>query len=81
MILGMNCRAPVNTILLGATGSASAADIQTLTNGVNQNNYRGIMVWFASVQNGFSYGADDASKYSTAQQAFVNAKINFAAQY
>ena len=76
----MTCRVPTNTIILGASGSASAADIQALTNGVNQNDYRGIMVWCAAVQNGFSYGADDASKYPTSQQAFVNAKNNFAAQ-
>jgi hypothetical protein len=38
------------------------------------------MVWFASVQNGFSYGADDATKYPQNQQALINAKNNFAAQ-
>jgi len=47
--------APTSTILLGAKGSSSSADINKLANAAVDDDILGIMVWYASVKNGFDY--------------------------
>ena len=54
--IGVTCRAPSNAIILGAPGTISPSDLSTLVAASMTNNYRGIMVWYASVKNGFQYG-------------------------
>ena len=71
---GVTCRAPSNSIILGAPGGISAGDMSTLTSAAVNNNYRGIMVWYASVKNGFQYGPqDDATNSAASQKAFEQA--------
>ncbi len=74
----VTCRAPSSTIGVGAQGSASVADIQTLANACKANNYGGIMVWFGSVANGFTYDATwDTANYPASAQAFTDALNSF----
>ena len=40
--------APTSTILLGAKGSSSSADINKLANAAVDDDILGIMVWYAS---------------------------------
>jgi len=47
--------APKNTILLGAKGSSSSATIMKLAQASVKDDLLGIMVWYASVKNGFDY--------------------------
>ena len=47
--------APTNVILLGAKGQSSSKDIQTLAKETIAQDLLGIMVWYASVKNGFDY--------------------------
>ena len=49
---------PRTSILVGSKGSASAEDINTLAEGVMEQDLLGIMVWYCSVQNGFQYEVD-----------------------
>ena len=49
---------PRSSILVGSRGSASAEDIDTLAEGVTEQNLLGIMVWYCSVQDGFQYEVD-----------------------
>ena len=51
--IGVTCRAPSNSIILGAPGGISPTDMAALASASVANNYRGIMVWYASVKNGF----------------------------
>ena len=70
----ITCRAPSTTILAGANGIISSADAQTLASACVSKNYRGIMVWYGSVSNGFAYGAgEDTSNDAASQQAYINA--------
>jgi hypothetical protein len=74
----ITCRAPSTTILVGANGISSSADVQTLTNTCISKNYRGIMIWYGSVVNGFVYGAaSDTSKDTASQNAFAAALSTF----
>lgn len=58
----MKCRAPSNTILLGAKGSTTSTDLVKLATESVKNDYLGIMVWYASIKNGFDYAPNwDAS--------------------
>jgi len=47
--------APKSTILLGAKGSSSSATIVKLAKAAVEDDILGIMVWYASVKNGFDY--------------------------
>merc|ERR1711973_1054837 len=47
--------APKNTILLGAKGSSSSATNMKLAQASVKDDLLGIMVWYASVKNGFDY--------------------------
>lgn len=54
--------APTNTILLGAKGSSSSTTLVKLATEAVKQDLLGIMVWYASVKNGFDYAANwDAS--------------------
>jgi len=62
---------PRTSILVGSKGSASAEDINTLAEGVMEQDLLGIMVWYCSVQNGFQYEVDwDCSGSEESQEAF-----------
>jgi hypothetical protein len=74
----ITCRAPSNTIMVGAKGITAASDIQTLASTCISKNYRGIMVWYGSVSNGFQYEASwDTSKDAASQNAFASALASF----
>ena len=74
----IQCRAPSDTILLGAKGSSSSSAISALASAVVQNDYRGIMVWYASVKNGFDYAPGwDASTANDAISGYVAAMNSF----
>lgn len=47
--------APKNVILLGAKGSSSSSTIVKLARAAVEDDLLGIMVWYASVKNGFDY--------------------------
>ena len=69
---------PYNAILCGAMGSASATDINTLAEESIRQNLLGIMVWYASVINGFQYGISwDTSASPESQAALAAALIMF----
>jgi hypothetical protein len=73
-------RAPSDTILLGAKGASSPGTFEELSNAVVANNYRGIMIWYASVKNGLQYGATwDASEDKAAQEAYIKVMQKFKA--
>jgi len=74
----ITCRAPKNTILLGAKGSSSSSAIATLASAAVKEDYLGIMVWYASVKNGFDYAPGwDASTSNDAISGYVNAMNKF----
>lgn len=74
----ITCRAPSDTILVGANGITSATDVETLSNACINSNFRGIMIWYGSVMNGFVYGQEaDTSKSATSAQAFETALNSF----
>ncbi len=73
-------RVPTDTILLGAKGASSPAAIQEMSNAVLSENYRGIMVWYASVKNGLQYSTSwDASEDKGAQEAYISVLNKFKA--
>jgi hypothetical protein len=66
--------------LLGAKGASSPGTFEELSNAVVANNYRGIMIWYASVKNGLQYGATwDASEDKAAQEAYIKVMQKFKA--
>lgn len=77
----MTCSAPKNTILLGAKGASSSSNIIKLANEAVSQDLLGIMVWYASVKNGFDYSPvwdassveDSISGYKQAMTIFNNA--------
>merc|ERR1712226_1659572 len=63
---------PKNCILLGAKGAASASTLNTLAKASLDNDYLGIMVWYASVKNGLQYAVTwDASESQASIDAYV----------
>jgi len=61
-------------MMVGAKGITSASDIQALANACVSKGYRGIMIWYGSVSNGFIYEASwDTSKDPASQEAFIAA--------
>ena len=78
--LGFPIKVPVpsDSVLLGAKGSSSPAIFETLANATISENYRGIMVWYASVKNGLQYAPSwDASENKKAQEAFISVMKKF----
>jgi hypothetical protein len=48
--------------------------MSVLASSVTEKGFRGVMVWYASVKNGFQYGVqDDATSSVASQGAFVTA--------
>ena len=65
---------PYHAILLGCKGTARGTDIDTLVSETLRQDLLGIMVWYASVKNGFQYEASwDASTSQESQQAYIRA--------
>jgi len=70
--------APKNVILLGAKGASSSSAIQQLAQAVVRDDLLGIMVWYASVKNGFDYAPVwDASTHNDAISGYKNAMTMF----
>lgn len=66
--------APKDAILLGVKGSASSASITKLAEESISQDLRGIMVWYASVKNGFQYAKFwDASTSENSIQGYKQA--------
>lgn len=56
----------------------SPATFTTLAEEAMKQNYRGIMVWYASVKNGLQYAVSwDASEDKGAQEAYVEVMRRF----
>merc|ERR1712183_283261 len=71
-------RAPSNVILLGAKGSSSSSAINQLADAAVREDYLGIMVWYASVKNGFDYAPNwDASTSDDAIKGYLSAMDKF----
>jgi len=70
--------APKSTILLGAKGSSSSATIMKLARASVEDDILGIMVWYASVKNGFDYAPFwDASTKTDSTNGYVQAMEYF----
>merc|ERR1711892_629016 len=71
-------RAPSNTILLGAKGASRSSDIVKLANAAVSQDLLGIMVWYASVKNGFDYSPVwDASTNEDSKAGYKSAMAKF----
>ena len=69
---------PKNCILLGAKGATGARTIRTLAAETMKNNYRGIMVWYASVRGGLQYAVNwDASESAATIKACIEVGQKF----
>jgi len=67
--------APTNTILLGAKGASSSSSITSLAKAAVEQDLLGIMVWYASVRNGFDYTPIwDASTHEDSISGYLNAR-------
>ena len=67
--------APTNTILLGAKGASSSSTITSLAKAAVDQDLLGIMVWYASVRNGFDYTPVwDASTHEDSIAGYLNAR-------
>lgn len=61
-------------VMLGCKGSASSETIMKLAEESVKQDLLGIMVWYASVQNGFQYEVSwDASTSESSMQGYINA--------
>ena len=69
--------APKNVILLGARGQSTYEDIQTMADESLKQDLLGIMVFYASVKNGFDYHAWDASDNDESIRGYKEAMKNF----
>ena len=71
----ITCDVPYEAIMLGCKGSSPRAPIIEMANEVVRQDLLGIMVWFASVQNGLQYEVSwDASEVEESQQAYIEAR-------
>ena len=69
---------PQSAILLGCKGITTSQAIATLGQESINQNLLGVMVWYASVRNGFHYEISwDASTSANSQQAYVNVMNSF----
>jgi len=69
---------PRNAILLGAKGQASSSDINRLADEAISQDLLGIMVWYASVKNGFDYSPVwDASTRADSIEGYKSAMTKF----
>ena len=70
----ITCNTPYNVMLVGCKGTNSISDIETLANESLNQDLLGIMVWYASVIDGFQYAKDwDASFDEDSKSGFVSA--------
>ena len=70
----ITCNTPYNVVLVGCKGTNNATDIETLANESLNQDLLGVMVWYASVIDGFQYAKDwDASFDDDSKSAFVSA--------
>ena len=69
---------PNNAILLGAKGVTSSSAIQTLAQRCLQDDLLGIMVWYASVDNGFQYKHSDQWDASISDDSIAGYKAAMA---
>ncbi len=66
---------PYEAIMLGSKGSTTRGPIVEMANEVVRQDLLGIMVWFASVQNGLQYEITwDTSEVEESQQAYIEAR-------
>merc|ERR1711962_368253 len=75
----IHCNTPYHMILLGCKGSASPSSVDKLASETLKQDMLGIMVWYASVENGFQYEESwDASTNEKSKQAYIEAmkKLN-----
>ena len=75
----IHCNTPYHMILLGCKGSASPSSVDKLASETLKQDMLGIMVWYASVENGFQYEESwDASTNEKSKQAYIDAmkKLN-----
>ena len=75
----IHCNTPYHMILLGCKGSASPSSVDKLASETLKQDMLGIMVWYASVENGFQYEESwDASTNDKSKQAYIDAmkKLN-----
>jgi len=71
---------PKNAILLGAKGATGGSTIRKLADATMQNDYLGIMVWYASVKNGLKYSESwDASGSPGTIEAYIETGKRFRA--
>jgi len=69
---------PTNHKCFIISGAASAATINKLAAETMKNDYLGIMVWYASVQNGLQYAESwDASMSQQSKDAYIAAGNRF----
>merc|ERR1711962_1145517 len=73
----ITCRAPTNTIIVGAKGTAGSKTLNALADSCIENDYRGVMVWYASVPNGLVYGAGWDASDPAYQQSFIDTMNKF----
>ena len=72
--------APKNTILLGAKGQSTLEDIKTMAEESVEQDLLGIMVWYASIKNGFDYSVTwDASTNDESIRGYKEAMKMFKA--
>jgi len=70
----INVNVNSKAVMVGCKGSASAATIQKLAEESVKQDLLGIMVWYASVQNGLQYTISwDASLVENSQQGYIDA--------
>merc|ERR1712113_539447 len=66
---------PRSVIQLGCMGGASASVINTLASEAVKQELQGVMVWYASVVNGFTYSQRyDASQHEESHQGYIAAR-------
>jgi len=74
----ITANAPTSVILLGAKGQSSFKDIQTMAKESIEQDLLGIMVWYASVKNGFGYTVtNDASTNEESIRGYKEAMYMF----
>ena len=69
----IKARAPNNSILLGAKGSAGEAILDNLVDEVIANDYRGIMVWSVSIEDFLVYHPAWDGSNPANQESFIHA--------
>ena len=61
----------------GAKGTAGSKTLNALADSCIENDYRGVMVWYASVPNGLVYGVGWDASDPAYQQSFIDTMNKF----